>query len=174
MYALDQLHFAQFNVVRLHVTKCPHCRQVLERYRNTPDSVGEDPQTVENAAEAPPSDTFRAERASGRERNLQSIDVAGFFELGGAVAACLAKGRLPIASSRESLTTVKTLLAELFAGDLPHRMERAAPAASRLLELINDIHDKHRANSSAVLDEDELRKLHGSGAALWSAGSPGI
>jgi hypothetical protein len=166
MYALDQLHFAHCNVVRLHVTKCPYCRQVLERYRNSPDSVGGDAPTAVDAAEAPSHDSFRAERPLRREKNLQSIDVAAFFELGGAVAACLAKGRLPIASYWESLATVKALLAEVFAGDLPRRMERAAPAASRLLELINFLYHRLRANWSAVLEEDELREFTEACAAL--------
>jgi hypothetical protein len=159
MYALDRLQFVQCNVVRLHVMKCPYCLQVLERYRNTQDCVGEETQTAEKAAEAPFNVAFCAERTGRREENLQSIDVAGFFELGGAVAACLAKGRLPIASYRESLATVKALLADVFTGDLPQRMERAAPAASRLLDLINGIYDRHWANSSAVLDESELREF---------------
>ena len=157
MYALDRLHFARRNVVRLHVMKCSYCRQVVERDRNAPDPAGSD---APRAAEAPPDDTFfRTERRGRREKNLQSIDVAGFFELGGSVAACLAKGRLPIATYRDSLATVKALLGEVFAGDLPQRMERAAPAAARLLVLIDGICEWHEANSNATLDEAKLREF---------------
>jgi Putative zinc-finger len=157
MYALDRLHFAQSNVVRLHVTKCPLCRPLVECYRDTSDFAGEQSTTAEKVP--PSSDALRADHTGRREKNLQSIDVAGFFELGGALADCLAKGRLPIASYRESMATAKALLAEVFTGDLPHRMERSAPAAARLLKLINAIYDRHRTNSSAVLDEDELREF---------------
>ncbi|MGA7413684.1 MAG: zf-HC2 domain-containing protein [Bryobacteraceae bacterium] len=166
LYALDRLYFAQRNVVRLHVTKCPYCSQVVDCYRNTPGQVGEDAPSEEKSVEAPSSDALRAERTGRREKNLQAIDVAGFFELGGALAACLAKGRLPIASYGGSLATVKALLAEVFAGDLQQRMERAAPAASRLLGLIDGIYDRYLANSNAILDEEELREFAGGCAAL--------
>lgn len=166
LYALDRLHFAQRNVVRLHVTKCPHCRQVVDCYLNMPDQAGEETQTEEKAVEASSSGALRAERSGRREKNLQAIDVAGFFELGGALAACLAKGRLPIVSYLDSLATVKALLAEVFPGDLQQRMERAAPAASRLLGRIDGIYNKYLANSNAILDEGELREFAESCASL--------
>src|SRR5208283_196430 len=178
LYALDRLHFAQGNVVRLHVTKCPYCRQVVDHHRSLPEQAGEAGQWSEEPPEMPRDGAVRATRveitssesagASGGERgkNLQSIDVAGFFELGGALADCLAKVRRPIESYHDSLGTLKTLLADLFAGDMRLRMDRAAPAALRLLGLIEGIHGRHRTDPSAILDDVELREFTEACAAL--------
>lgn len=166
LYALDRLQFAQCNVVRLHVTKCSYCWQVVERYRNTPDQVRCGEPGAEEAGRAISDNAPRAERIGRGEKNLQPIDVAGFFELGGALTACLAKGRLPITSYRGSLAAVRGLLAEVFAGDLQQRMERAASAASRLRDLIDRINNKYCANSNEILDEEELQEFAEACAAL--------
>jgi len=177
LYAWDQLYFAQRNVVRLHLSRCSYCRQVVERHWNVPELVGEAGQ-VDEVVEAPSNGAVHSSLGEGdsinparspdlkRGNNLQSIDVASFFELGGAMAGCLAKGKLPIESYWDSLTTLKTLLAELFAGELEQRMERASPAASHLLRLIDEFCDRGRANPNAILSDEELREFTDACAAL--------
>jgi len=174
LYALDQLHFAQRNVIRLHVTGCSYCRQAVDSYRSTPAQVGEAAPRCENPVETLPNSATPVMRTTTGEsalidrnvtpcgkrgNNLQSVDVPAFFGLGGALAACLANGRRPIESYRDSLATLKTLLAELFAGDFEQRMERAAPAASHLLGLIEVISDRYRYDLSAILGDEELREF---------------
>jgi Putative zinc-finger len=171
LYALGQLHFAQNNVIRLHVTKCPYCEQAVELYRTPAEESGFERATSGAAANSVTSALHIAQAEpnvssdpstngqQGSCGNLQPIDVAAFFELGSAMATCLAMGKYSIESYRKALATLKALLEELFAGSMQRRLERAATAGAHLRELIDDMCERHGNNVSAPLNDQEWQEF---------------
>ncbi len=168
-YALGQLYFAQGNVIRLHVTKCPACEQVVELYR-TP-AAGPAFERVTNAVAANGEasalhiatteqivSTYPATKNEPKG-NLRPIDVAGFFELGSAMATCLAMGKQSLGSYRQALATLKALLQELSAASIKQRLERVATAGAHLTQLIDGICERHGKNLNSVLDEQEFQEF---------------